>query len=177
MTSPQIYGSKKDLRVKSFGLFGHNVLEVKHANALRAVGRSKPTDHADAEKMRNLSHPPLLARPHARSCTQYDPGLTPHLQWQRSRSPPRLSGWSKGRSDIAPALDPSGARLDAPGGSVLDVPTQRWAPLQSCFQLRGCPSLATDAAHQRRDKAASTVSKPPSGAAPQGSHQGRHAHH
>ena len=133
MTSPQIYGSMKDLRVNSFGLFGHNVLEVKHANAVRAVGRRKPTDHADAEKTRNLSHPPLLARPHARSCTQHDPGLTPHLQWQRSRSAPRRGGRSKGRGDIAPALDPSGARLDAPGGSVLDAPAQRWAPSRAAF--------------------------------------------
>ena len=61
---------RKITRKNQFGTLAITSSRLVPANTSRAVGCSKPTGHAHAEKVRNLSHPPLLARTHACLCTQ-----------------------------------------------------------------------------------------------------------
>ena len=166
----------KITRKNQFGSLAFKSSRSFPANTSRAVGRSKPIDHAHTEKVRNLSHPPLLARTHACPCTPVRP--RPHaasaLVKEQVSPPSRWQDQGTERHCACVESVRSEARCTWRLGPQCASPAL--GPFQSCFQLRSCPSLAADAAHQRRDKAAFTVNKPPSRAAPQGGHHGRHAH-
>ena len=108
--------------------------------------------------MREPFTPPLSARTHACDCTTQDPGLTPHLlRLKQADRPPQWHDLKGGATSRLHWVwqEPSAMRLEFRPSVRQQAPST----FQSCVQTSSCPSLAADAAHQRRDKAASSCSQ------------------